>query len=363
MVFPISLENYFMEECVIVGGGIAGLSCLNALLDHKQSPLLLEGSTIGTPKMCGEFLAPSAVDCLTRWGLGPIIQINHAEFYATQKQLSIRFPQPAGAMARSEVEYQLADRARNLGGKIRENAHIEKITPGTSNSPYILQLKSGEIIEAKTVFFATGKYHQTSDNKNKPAYAGVKIHFQHIVKANTLQMYSLKHAYLGIVPVSDVTSNCACLIKRSALEKFDSIKAFFKHTISSNRNLNTLFDSLGDLDSHWLEGFAPAFQLKTTPKWENAFWIGDAFATLYPAIGSGFAHSIESAVLAVNYYIKQQNNHFRNDYTRIIKPKVIIGNILNSALLHPRVGQFGLPLMQKNPWITYALIKQLGYVP
>ena len=121
-----------MEKVVILGGGIAGLSCLNALLDIGVDALLIEGNTIGSPKMCGEFLAPTAVRLLQLWDIGPIVPIESAQFFSRQQQLSIPFPKQAGAIARSEVELQLAQRALKLGGRIKENTAIKKNIPKTA---------------------------------------------------------------------------------------------------------------------------------------------------------------------------------------------------------------------------------------
>jgi flavin-dependent dehydrogenase len=143
MVLPLSLEGDFVEKVVIVGGGIAGLSCLNALLDRGVSPLLLEGYTIGTPKMCGEFLAPQAVALLQNWDIGPLQEIQQASFFSKNKKFEVVFPKPAGAISRSEVELLLAKRAQKKEGRIREKALIQKIIPGTKSAPYIFHLASG----------------------------------------------------------------------------------------------------------------------------------------------------------------------------------------------------------------------------
>src|ERR1700722_17562931 len=98
-----------MEEIVILGGGVAGLCCLNGFLDRGIYPLLIERGAIGSGKLCGEFLAPDAVELLEKWEIGPIQKLDEISFSAKGSKLSIK--RRAGAMARSVVELQLAERA------------------------------------------------------------------------------------------------------------------------------------------------------------------------------------------------------------------------------------------------------------
>ena len=144
-----------MEKLVIVGGGVAGLSCLNALLDRDISPLLLEASMIGSPKMCGEFLAPPALPVLEQWGLGPLPKISQVRFFGGEKVVDLAFMRPAAAYERHQAEVALAAFAKKRGGRIREHAPIKIITPATSRTPYVLHLASGEIMQAEDVIFAT----------------------------------------------------------------------------------------------------------------------------------------------------------------------------------------------------------------
>ena len=85
MAFSFLLERDSLEKVIIIGGGVAGLSCLNGLLDQGQSPLLLEEKTIGLPKVCGEFLAPFASLQLQKWGIGPIQPIKEVCFLIKNK--------------------------------------------------------------------------------------------------------------------------------------------------------------------------------------------------------------------------------------------------------------------------------------
>ncbi len=45
-----------IEDCVIVGGGVAGLSAANRLADAGLSPLIVEASKYPAHRICGEFL-------------------------------------------------------------------------------------------------------------------------------------------------------------------------------------------------------------------------------------------------------------------------------------------------------------------
>lgn len=363
MVFPISLEGYHLEEVVIIGGGVAGLSCLNALLDQGIAALLIEGSTIGTPKMCGEFLAPIATQQLQLWDIDPFIPIPHATFYAGSKQLDIHFTKPSAGISRSDVELKLAARARRLGGRIRENTYLEYTTPATERTPFYFKLSTGEIIEAKSAFFATGKLSNNTDNKKIALpYFGFKLHFSHTENDYSLKMFSLDKAYLGIVPISETISNCSCLAKREAVDAATSPNEYFQHLTQSHPVLKKLLTPLDLSAIDIMSGRAPAFTQKTPPNWSNSYWIGDAIASLYPAIGSGFAHSVDSAIQAVQFYLKQQPELYRINYSKSIKTKVLLGNVLNAALLQPKVSQSALPLLKRSPKLVNLVLKKLDYV-
>jgi flavin-dependent dehydrogenase len=358
MVLSLSLEGCFVEEVVIVGGGIAGLSCLNALIDKNVSPLLIEGASIGSPKMCGEFLAPHAVKLLQYWGIDST-PIHQAEFFTKKKLFDLKFTPFAGAMSRSEAEHALARRARKNNGRIRENSLIKKIIPATTKSPYIFYLESGEEIFAKTAIFATGKYAQV--NSVELPYYGIKFHFNHVVTPDKLLMYSMKDAYYGIVPISDQISNCACLIKRELIEKIGSCKEFFYQLLTKNQTLKNIFEEIDFEKINWLESRAPYFQFKKNPAWPNSFWIGDALAGLHPAIGSGFSHGINSAILAADYFLQNDSEEYLRISSKQIKPKLLLGNLMHQIMLNPAFAFAAFPFLQINPWLLNHCLRRLGY--
>lgn len=348
-----------MEELVIIGGGIAGLSCLNALLDHDVSPLLIEGGNIGSPKMCGEFLAPPAITLLNKWEIGPIQSIHHARFNSTSSQFNFVFKQPAGAMMRSDAECQLGLRANNLGGRIRENTRLAKVIPAINTSPYLLYLESGEIIEAKTVIFATGRLGQTVAQRKTLPYFGIKLHLDAILEPNTLQMYSSSGAYFGLVPISTTTSNLTCLLKYSMVKNQDS-KNILMHLIKKFPVLSNVFnpDIIG---FDWLTTPAPDFGIKKTPDWNSSYWIGDASVSLPPATGLGFAHSIKSGISSADYYLQNKRELFAKLTLTEINKKIILGKLFHYIMLNPFLTSMAFPLLQSSPWFLNKCLKRLGY--
>ena len=361
MVFPVSMESNLVEEVIIVGGGIAGLSCVNALLDRGVSPLLLEGATIGTPKMCGEFLAPQTVSLLQQWDIDFIQPIQQASFFAKNKKFNLHFQKPAGAISRSEVELSLAQRARKKQGRIRENSQIDKIIPATKNSPYIFSLPNGEEIQARSVIFATGKFGQQTKSFTPLPYFGIKIHFQHIASPETLLMYSMKDAYFGIVPISNQTSNCACLVNRELIEKTGSCKQFFYDLVAGNSVLKSIFENIDITEIDWFESRAPEFQIKKIPTWPMAYWIGDALAGLHPAIGSGFAHGISSAIMAAEFYLQHDPEGYLKNSRKRVKSKWMIGKLMHQLMLNPFFASGAFSLLELNPWMLNLFLKKLEY--
>lgn len=345
-----------MEKVIIIGGGVAGLSCLNELLDQDESPLLLEEKTIGLPKICGEFIAPLASQQLQKWGIGPIQPIKEACFIVNKQQLKIPFNHPAGAFSRVEAELGLAKRAYEKGGRIREQVHIAKISPPLNNFPYTIHLDSGEQIVTKAVIFATGKLNPHISSVVFP-YQGFKIHVPQILKEETLFMIHHSGAYFGMVPISAKVSNLTCLAQNKVVESWGSCKDFFYHL----KKVNPLLNEIDISSIQWLEGKAPEFKAQVIPDWENAFWIGDALASFYPAIGYGFGHSVNSATWAAHFYLHADARRYTQFIQNEIKQKLWLGKLMHRSFMNPTLSQILLSMIQKSPRFIQFLMSKLGY--
>lgn len=328
MALSVSLAGAAMQEVVIVGAGVAGLSCMNALLDLGIKPLLIEAGTIGTNKLCGEFISQKAALQLKKWNIGPIQNIQDITLRSKNAHLTLELP--AGAMSRSAAELQLAERAKALGGQILEHTKIEKLLANQ------LVLIDGSSIYPKQLIIATGRFG--SAPKQLP-YMGLKAHFLHDTNTARLEMQLFKGGYFGMLPISPTTSNITCLVKATCYNQ-----AF----IEMNKDLP------------WLTSPVGSFGLKNVPHLPNTYWIGDAIASLPPAIGQGFGHAIHSATLAATYLLKNDPEGYRRQIIAQLKPKMRRALLVHHAMLSPTASHLALNMLQKFPKPLAHFLHSIG---
>lgn len=317
MALSLPLGGNTLEEVVIVGGGIAGLACLNACLDRGISPLLVERGEIGSPKMCGEYLPPDVVCLLEKWELGPIQKLSGILITAKAKSLFIQ--RNAGAMARSEIEMQLAKRAKQLGGRIVENSNACDIA-------------------CKTLFLATGK----KDRKDYPyigfPYIGFKAHFSHTHFEPKLIMHCIPGGYFGVVPISESMSNITCLVKKQHAPSF---------LAGQNREIL------------WKECPVPEFGPNKGNYLPHVYPIGDAIGSLPPASGGGASHSLSSAISSVEYYLKNDPLGYREASKAEFYKKYRMARFLHFIMQRPKLAD--CVLRNLPPMILNSILHRIGF--
>jgi flavin-dependent dehydrogenase len=322
-----------MEEVIIVGAGVAGLSCMNALLDAGIKPLLIDAGLIGTEKICGEFLSQIACQQLARWGVHSTQEIDAIDIFTAKSTLHLT--QKAGALSRSEAEILFARRAKSLGGTILENTKISKTAAG------LVTLQDGTCIQTKHLVIATGRLGTAP--KHFP-YMGLKAHFTHERFNPRLEMHLFKGGYYGIVPINKTMSNIACLVKENAYSQGFS-------------DINTKF---ADKNLAWLTSPVGAFGMKKVANLPTTYYIGDAIASLPPAIGGGFGHAVFSSLLASQNIVQGSPDAYLKELKASLLPKLRAAHLLNHIMMNPSYANFAISLLKYTPRIQTSLLKHVG---
>ena len=276
----------------IIGGGVAGLCAAIRLTELGEEPLLIEGGSYPTHKICGEFLSPECIQYLHDWHIYPK-SISKAVLRTSSNSLTFSFPKPAGALSHIQLDPALANYATKYGVKIRTNTEVKAFQPKSHLcDAHLIQLAKGETLEASHVIIATGRIPSYTIQAPKMCYMGFKTYFKNIVSEANLDMYSFPGAYLGIAPIEDNKYNVACLANLKEVRRFSDPQLFIENLISQNPFIHTVLSKGDNLLGRWMNAPIPAFGIKQTPNWLDTYFIGDAAVTIPPACGDGLAMAI-----------------------------------------------------------------------
>ena len=323
------------SETVIIGGGFAGLAAARRLIELGIKPLIIEAGSYPAHKVCGEFFSPSSVPVLKGWGID-LIPIRQVRLQTHAQSLAFNLPFSSGALSHITLDTELASQITRLGGTIFTNTKVEKLIPPSDDEGiHKIILSSGEEIFAKHLLIAAGRLSSHSNIAPVIRYVGFKTHFSGIDLNSTLEMFSFRGTYLGLVPIENGKANMACITTIKNFKRASSSKQFMQRLIESDPSLYRLISPGNNLFDNWLEAFVPEFGVRSPPNWPRTYWIGDAAATIPPASGNGLSLALASGLLAAEYVIRDDPIGFKDAWRKRSAPQIFYGKGLHRLMLHP----------------------------
>lgn len=341
----------------IIGGGLAGLCCAIRLTELGEEPLLIEGGSYPSHKICGEFLSPECIQYLHEWDIHPM-PIPKAIVRALSSSLTVSFPLPAGGMSHLQLDPALANYATKYGVKLRTNTQVKAFQPKShSYDAHLIELANSETLEVSHVIIATGRIPSYTIQAPKMCYMGFKTHFKNIASEGLLEMYSFPGAYLGIAPIGDHKYNVACLADLNEVGRFSHPQFFIENLISKNPVIQQALSTGDNLFSQWMTAAIPAFGIKQTPDWLDTYFIGDAAGTIPPACGNGLAMAILGGRLGAEYAVRFQAQKFKKMWVKRCSSQMFWGKLLHHFLLSPSHSNHLLKLGHSFPYLTRKLFE------
>lgn len=345
------------SKFVVLGGGIAGLCATIRLCELGEEPLLIEGGSYPTHKVCGEFLSPECIKYLEAWNLHPI-PISQTIIRTPKRSLVLPFPSPAGGMSHVQLDPTLADYASKCGTKILTNTLVNTFKPKSQpKHDHLITLSNGETVEASNVIMAIGRIPNYLNNPPTMSYIGFKSHFEHISSdIGTLEMFSFPGAYLGISPIENRKFNVACLASLKRIKTINP-QVYIEQLILQEPYLHSLLSQEKNLFDQWMVTSIPDFGVKQTPNWLDTYFIGDAAVTIPPASGSGLSMAISSGRLAAEYSVRQQTEDFKKMWTKRCYAQVFWAKILHKLMLNPSYSDPLMALASYFPYISKKIFE------
>jgi len=361
-----------LYDCIIVGGGLAGLSLSILLAQKKYSVLLIEKKSYPYHKVCGEYISMESWDFLERMGI-PLRDMHLpklSQFEMTgvrgeriQEELKLG----GFGVSRYTLDKSLADKATELGVRLLEQTTCSKYEQ--VDSVFIIHTNKG-IFKSKILCASFGRHAFGNFNKAKKErtnWVGVKYHIETDFPFNKIALHTFKNGYCGISKIED-DKYCLCyLVKASLLKQYhNNIDLLQTEELYKNTYLKTIFEQATFLYKQPLTISNITFDPKL-PIHDHVFYLGDSAGSIAPLTGNGMSNAMRSAWILSQeldlYYkgimsIPQLEKNYLKKWNRNFQFRIAKGRWIQHFFCNPTLTPFFIKIMNQSQWLRKMIIKQ-----
>ncbi len=312
------MELYFcaMQDIIIVGGGLAGLTSSIELAQKGYKVTLIEKKSYPFHRVCGEYVSNEVWSYLLSLGL----ELNR---FGVSKISRFQFSSPSGRVLSADLglggfgisrylfDFELYKLALSAGVRFFLNEQVERIT--AQEDKMTVSTNMGQVLEAKVVMGAFGKNTKLDRilerdfTRHSSPYLAVKYHIQTGFQRDTIALHNFENGYCGISAIED-NKHCLCyLTTREQLRKHGNIGNMEKNVLWKNPHLKQIFN-----ESTFLYerpevinefSFAPKKAVEN-----HVLMLGDAAGLITPLCGNGMAMAIHGGKIAATWIARFLDN-------------------------------------------------------
>lgn len=298
------------NDVVIVGGGLAGLTCALHLLKEGRGVTLIEKNDYPHHKVCGEYISNEVLPYL-QW-----LNIDPDELLpATIKRLLVSsldgqiigctLPLGGFGISRFALDNFLYEKAVLRGCKIIK----DRVTDIVFKNDEFEITSSTALLKAKLVIGAFGKrsaLDQKLDRRfiqRKSPWLAVKAHYSGIIPTDLVQLHNFSGGYCGVSTVENKLINICYLADYNSFKACKNLDDFQKKVLYANPQLQKIFEESTMLFDQPLTISQVSFAKKELVS-NHVLMIGDTAGLIHPLCGNGMAMAIHSAKIVAEQCIK-----------------------------------------------------------
>ncbi len=366
-------------DVVIIGGGLAGLTCALHLSRKGVDVLLIEKNTYPHHKVCGEYVSNEVLPYLKSLDTHPLtegaVPISRLEITnPNNKKLHTELPLGGFGLSRYYFDNLLFE-------KMKETSDVVFKTVETilfQKEFFSITTQDNTKFRAKFIVGAHGKRSNIDKKlkrnfiKQKSSWLAVKAHYKYDFPADTVALHTFKGGYCGLSKTETGAINACYLTTYNSFKKFKGIEDFQKNNMSENPNLNQFFsEAIPVFDSPLTIGQI-SFQPKK-PIENHIFMIGDSAGLIHPLCGNGMAIAIHSAKLFSEIFLKQYKNNkidrnilekeYKKQWNYTFSKRLKTGRYIQKLLMNDTTANIGFSLLNTFPSLLNTIIKNTHGTP
>jgi flavin-dependent dehydrogenase len=310
-----------MQDVIIIGGGLAGLTNAVQLSAAGLRVLLIEKNVYPFHRVCGEYVSNEVKPFLKSIGadveeLKPahIHKLSVTSPYGTKLNTSLDMG--AFGISRYNFDLYLYNLAIAKGCSIKLNTQVQEVV--FEENTFRVKLSDGTEEQSTIVLGSFGKRSNLDRQLNRKffyqrsPYIGVKYHIKTDFPRDRIALHNFKDGYCGISAIEE-DKYCFCyLTTRDNLKQYGSIGEMEKNILYKNKYLKDIF-----LNSEFLFDKPEvineiSFEKKTTVE-NHILMSGDTAGMIAPLCGNGMSMAIHSAKIVSDCIL---NHYKKNNFDR-----------------------------------------------
>jgi flavin-dependent dehydrogenase len=362
-------------DVVIIGGGLAGLTCGIHLSKMKLQVILIEKNEFPKHKVCGEYVSNEIKPYLD-WldlkiqDLDPAT-ITKLEFSTTNgKKIECDLPLGGFGISRYMFDYHLYQKAIENGCEIILDT-VEDIR--FEDDLFAISTSDARLFTSKIAIGAFGK-RSNFDLKlkrefilKKAPWLAVKGHYKGEFPNDLVGLYNFDGGYCGVSKVENDIINICYLVNYDSFKKHKNIDDFQVNVLYKNPHLKEFFTNSIPMFDKPLTISQISFEEKTAIE-NHILMVGDSAGLIQPLCGNGMAMAIHSAKIAseliVDFYVNKikSRQELEEKYIELwnynFKKRLKTGRFLASLLQNKNRSAFVMRLLMQFPFLLPKIIKR-----
>lgn len=367
-----------MANIIIVGAGLAGMSCGLLLNKFGHSVTILERKTFPFHKVCGEYVSNEVLPFLNYLGVaieecGPSRLTRFKITTPAGKEFEMPLDLGGFGLSRYRFDQLLYERAIVCGIEFKTGTKVTDIK--FIGNSFHVELADHTVLPADLVVGAYGK-RSNLDQKlqrrffyNRSPYMGVKYHVRTDFPTDLIQLDTFSGGYSGVCKIEDDKYSLCYLSRTENLRQHQSIAEMERKVLFQNRFLRKLYEGAEFLPQPTEVINQVTFEQK--PVVENhILFCGDSAGMISPLCGNGMAMAIHSGkILAetVDGHLKNDaglqkraelEHSYRRAWQRQFQSRIYTGQVVQRFFLKPWLAEVGLRTFKTFSGVAVHLMKK-----